>query len=219
MKLSDHGTVLRTRKVFEVRSMTREDLAVLEEPRVPVAAVKRLRDPHHRLARMLAIGVKPGMAAARCGYSNSRVSMLLADPAFKDLVTKYQNDLDSTIAEAEDDYIELTRTNMLKAERMLSDKLDEADEHEESLPVRDLIAISRDAADRLGYGKTHLNLNANVDFAKQLEGAITRSANVRLVNATPEASRPSPPLAPSSSPQSASNSGAPSPRLLIQRRA
>ena len=67
---------------------------------------------------------------------------------------------------------------MTKAERQISDRLDEADETGESLPIRDLVAVSRDAADRLGLGKKSTVTNLNVDFAAKLEAAIGRSAKI-----------------------------------------
>jgi hypothetical protein len=54
---------------------------------------------------------------------------------------------------------------MNKAERQLEDHLDTADERDELLPVRELVAITTDRMDRFGYGKKSMNLNVNVDFA------------------------------------------------------
>jgi len=62
---------------------------------------------------------------------------------------------------------------------MISDKIDAAIEADEPLPMRDLIAITSDRADRFGYGKTQRNINLNVDFAAQLEAARKRSSGAR----------------------------------------
>jgi hypothetical protein len=72
----------------------------------------------------------------------------------------------------------LAVSNMHKAERMISEKLDAADEAGETLPTRELIAITSDRMDRFGYGKKNMNVNVNVDFASKLEAAITRSRKV-----------------------------------------
>lgn len=178
MKLSTRGVVMRERKVFEVRELTKEDLPTLREPRVAVSAPKRFRDPHHRLAKLLAFGLRLNDAAAKAGYSYTRAHTLSIDPSFRELVARYAKQMTDSFAESIDDYTELATSNMLKAERMLAEKLDEADENAETLPVRELIAISRDAADRFGYGKKQTNVNVNVDFASQLERAIQRSGKI-----------------------------------------
>lgn len=219
MKLSDRGIVMRERTLFEVRELTRDDLPVLEEARVKTPAVKRFRDPHHRLAKLLALGIKPKDAGLRTGYSYTRVQTLLADPAFVDLVARYTREVTDRFEEAVDDYIELATGNMMTAERMISEKLEAADDEGETLPTRDLIAISRDAADRLGYGKKNTNLNVNVDFAANLERAIRRSAEAREPKLISSVVPPSsPPLVPQT-PTRSGNLGVAQPPVLIRRRA
>lgn len=173
--LDDRGRVISDRKgVLEVRDLTRDDIAVLAVPRAKTM-VKKLRDPHHKLAKLIAIGIPLRDAAIRSGYSYARAAFLTSDPAFKDLVAKYTYSITEKFEQAIDDYTELTTGNMLMAERMIREKLEEADEANELPPVRDLIAISRDAADRFGYGKKQTNLNVNVDFAAKLEDRIRKS--------------------------------------------
>jgi hypothetical protein len=70
--------------------------------------------------------------------------------------------------------------NKLKAEVMLGDKLDAAIDGAEVMPTKDLLAISRDAADRTGHGKVQTNMNVNVDFASKLEAARRRSNAARI---------------------------------------
>jgi hypothetical protein len=164
--------------IIGIRELTRDDLACLTEKRTePV--VQRLRDPHHALARLIATGLKINVAAERAGFSYSRALVLHADPSFKDLVESYRKDVNAAFVESQDDYYRMATSNMLKAERQLSEKLDKADEENELLPTRDLIAISRDAADRFGYGKKQTNVNINVDFAAKLEAARKRSAGAQ----------------------------------------
>lgn len=161
-------------QITAVRELTREDLAVLRNGR-STPAIQRLRDPHHHLARLLATGLRPAEAASRTGYSLARLYVLNADPTFQDLVASYRKDVNAAYIESQDDYYRLATSNMVKAERQLAEKLEKADEEGELLPTRDLIAISRDAADRFGYGKKTTNLNVNVDFAAKLEAAVKRS--------------------------------------------
>lgn len=170
-------------KLFDrVRDLSRDDLAVLRETRdVPV--VQRLRDPHHRLARLVATGLKPAQAAQQAGYSYGSLSILQKDPAFQDLVAHYRKIVDESFAESQDTFYELATSNMLKAERHLAERIEEKEEAGELLSVREALAISRDAADRFGYGKKTTNVNVNVDFAARLERASRRS--LRVVEAAP----------------------------------
>lgn len=163
--------------ILDVRPITKNDLQGLREPsRRP--KIKKLRDSHHNIARLAALGLTKRVIAERAGFSHERVCQLLADPSVKELVARYRDKVDESWKAEVDTFMELATRNMLKAERQISDKLDAADEAEEFLPTRELIAISRDAADRFGYGKKTTNLNVNVDFAAKLEAARNRSTKV-----------------------------------------
>lgn len=163
--------------IGEIRVLKKEDLAILHEKR-PVRIVQKLRDPHHKLARAIASGMKQKAAALACGYSENSVRTLMADPGFQQLVAEYRSIVTEAWKGEIDDYMELLTSNQMKAERQIAEHLEAADEAGELLPVNRLIAISRDAADRTGYGKRQTNLNVNVDFAAQLEKAINRSGKV-----------------------------------------
>lgn len=171
------GVIPKSREILAIRSLVRDDLEVLREPRAK-NTVAKLRDPHHRVARLIASGLRRGEVVARSGYSYQRVFLLEADPSFQELVAQYRKEVTQAWLDGVDDFYELATSNMLKAERQIAEKLEEADEKGELLPTRDLIAISRDAADRFGYGKKSTNLNVNVDFAAKLEQAIKRSGKV-----------------------------------------
>jgi hypothetical protein len=55
----------------------------------PIPAIQRLRHAHHQLARVLASGVKAVEASYITGYTQSRISILKADPAFQELLAYY----------------------------------------------------------------------------------------------------------------------------------
>lgn len=173
----ERGKIAKPKEIVSVRELVRDDLAVLRQPRER-AVISRFRDPHHRLARMFAAGLRVQEIVPRSGYSLARVLTIKGDPAFQELVSKYREKIDEAFVDGVADFYELATTNMLKAERQIAEKLDEADENNEFLPTKDLIAISRDAADRFGFGKKQTNVNVNVDFAAQLEKAIARSGKV-----------------------------------------
>jgi hypothetical protein len=205
--------IAKPRKVLTVRSLTKADLVKLYEPRrVPV--VQKLKDSHHHLARLFASGLNIPAVARRVGRTVEAVRRIRQSPAFEQLVAEYRNVITEKWAESVDDYYEIACGNMVRAELQLADRLGEAEDAGETLPVRDLIAISRDAADRFGYGKRQTNVNVNADFASILERAVRRSGKgvaLTVVSAKAEGAPQQiegtvcadvrPPLAPGVSPQ------------------
>lgn len=176
---------VKPKVVLEVRDLRKADLARLAEPRrAPIVA--KLRDSHHHLAKLFASGLRASDVADRVGMSASRVAAIRRSPAFDQLVAEYRDILTEKWAEGVDDYFILAAGNMVRAELQIADRLAEAEEAGETLPVRDLLAISRDAADRFGYGKHTTQTNVNVDFAAQLERAIRRSRpELKVVESAP----------------------------------
>lgn len=168
-----------TPEISGIRVLARADLTVLLEKRPPVH-LKSLTDKHHRIARAVAAGLSNLDAAAICGITATRVAMLKADPAFIELCAHYRGLVTADYIRQTDSYLEVMLANKLKAEVMLGDKLDAAIDGDEVLPTRDLMAISRDAADRTGHGKVQTNMNVNVDFAAKLEAARKRSSQARV---------------------------------------
>jgi len=168
--------------IGEVRDLIRSDLALLRLPRAKTDVVARFRDSHHQIARMFASGMRVQEVWQRSGYSYTRISVMHTDPAFQELIASYRDKVDAAFLAGIDDYFEVLTSNKLKAERMIADKLDEAFDNNETLPVKDLIAIGRDAADRTGHGKHNTTTNVNVDFASALEKAIKRSDGAKVIN-------------------------------------
>lgn len=159
-----------------IRPMTKEDMAAtLKGSFVPMVSAGRLRDSHHRIARLAAAGLRQDEICQRTGYSRHRVWELLQSPAMIDLVAKYRSKVDEAFERNQDEFYNLATTNMLKAEREIGDRLDDKGDE---IPIKDLISISRDAADRFGYGKKQTNVNINADFAAELEKAIARSGKI-----------------------------------------
>ncbi len=185
-------------EVSGLRVLKRDDLAVLTIPR-PTTTIANLRDTHHRIARAVAGGLSNGDIAATCGISYNRVSILKSDPAFMELVAHYRAILTAEWAEAADPVTDYLRQNALKAQAMLSDKLDHATEQGEFLPTRDLLGIAELGLDRTGYGKVNKNVNINVDFAAKLEEAKRRSDAAREVRPIIEATSVRSQSAPSAS--------------------
>ncbi len=185
-------------EIHDLRVLSRADLAVLAQPRPP-GQVKNLRDSHHAVARAVAAGMSNAEIAQVTGYSINRINTLRQDPSFRELVAHKRAMIDAEFASAGDPVIDYLKGNALKAARMLSDKLDHADEQGEFLPTRDLLGIAELGFDRTGYGKQTKNLNVNVDFAANLERARRRTTEARTARVidvvAPAAPRQSAPAA------------------------
>lgn len=171
--------------IGQPRVLTREDLSLLKEKR-PQKLIQTLRDPHHKLARLIAMGQTDAQAGAIAGYSMGSVQRLKVDPAFQQLIAEYRKIVLDSYKEQVDEYMELAVSNMVKSERMIAEHLDKADEDGELLPLSKLDTISQGRMDRFGYGKKQTNLNVNVDFAAQLEKARQRSGVAKVIEASPQ---------------------------------
>lgn len=169
------GATSKPIPIGQPRPLVADDLERLKEPRYVAQAPQRLRDSHHMIARLAASGLRPFEIAQKTTYSSVRIVQLLASPAMEELVAQYRKKVDEAFEENTDQFFSLITSNMLAAERHIADHIAELDEKGELLPVRTALAISRDAADRTGYGKIQTNINKNVDFAAALERAIARS--------------------------------------------
>jgi hypothetical protein len=163
------------------RPLEEADLALLDEPRGhKPRPLQRFRDSHHRLARCIAAGMGTSRAAIQCGYSANRVSTLVNDPAFQNLVEVYRSGEAETLAE----FHSLAYGNMVKAERHVGDSLDKLEDRAEPLDLaelRPLLDIISDRADRFGHPKASASLNVNVDFASRLDRAIERANKAKLI--------------------------------------
>ena len=176
------------RRILSTRELTKNDLLRLREKREAIS-VKRIKDSHHFIARLFASGLSIPQVAQRVGRTPETIRRIRQSPAFDQLVAEYRDIVTAEWAETIDDYYEIATANMVRSELMISDRLQEQDEDPEAkpIPLRDLMAISRDAADRFGYGKHTTQTNVNVDFAAQLERAIRRSgklADPRVIDGT-----------------------------------
>lgn len=171
-------------RISAVGPLERSDLAFLQQKSIG-STIQKLRDSHHIVARLLATGLPQTEIAARTGYSQSRISLLGADPSVRELVEHYRSLATAAWLEAQDEYYTYIYSNGLKAQRMISDTLDEADATNTPIPVNRLLAIAADSADRVGYTKKSTTFNVNVDFAAKLEAARKRSSQV--IDAKPAA--------------------------------
>jgi hypothetical protein len=173
-------------EIGAIRSLTVDDLDCLREKRT-TPTVHRFRDPHHRLARLIAMGVRPKLAAEQTGYSIARVYILHSDPSFMDLVAKYRKDVDEAYIDAEAERYALANEVNVKALRTIAEHFDKADEEGELIPMDRALRVFADTADRTGLVKKSTVTNINVDFAKNLERArqLRDASRAQVIDAEP----------------------------------
>jgi hypothetical protein len=161
--------------------------------------VQRYRESHHRVAQMLAAGCTDSFITQTTGRSQRSITILRADPTFRDLVSKYGEATEAKWAQATDVFADIAIGNMLRTESMIADRLDEAQETGEHLPLLTLDRIAQGRADRFGYGK-HQTVKHEHDFAALLDRAIDRSGKRAEVTVIDVEAVPVPPPRASSPP-------------------
>lgn len=175
------------------RELTPADRQVLAEARVESPgsvghppALKRFRDFHHAVARCVASGMNNQRVHLQTGISLARLSTLLADPAFNDLVAVYRSAGVEEFAE----YVDLATLNMIRAEREIERTLEAQADRETPLSLgelRPLTELIADRADRFGYPRKQVQANLNLNYGDRLEASRKRSGLL------PEPSGPSSP--------------------------
>jgi hypothetical protein len=164
-------------------------------PRGHSAPIKALRDSHHMIARLLALGIPVGEVAYRTGYSLTRVSTLKRAPAVQELIAHYRQQVDEAYGTSTQEYFTYANQNRNASARMINDKLMSGEP--EDFSVQQLVSIHADFADRTGFPKRSLAVNVNLDFAAALDRAIARSREAaEAVSLLPPSTQPaSPPRA------------------------
>lgn len=164
----------------QVRELDEGDIALLQEGRGSVAPpLKRLSERHHALARCLVGGMSEGDAAITCGYVLSRVSILKADPAFKELLSFYAKDANSKYLDMHGVLAGLSLDAAMELRGRLEDDMG-ADE--KKISVGQLVELTKLGADRTGFGPQSSQLNVNVDLAGRLQAARERVALRKTVS-------------------------------------
>ena len=74
----------------EIIPLTSIDLEDLDKVAERPSSIKRIRDHHHQIARLIAQGRRTTEVAKEVGYSISRISILKGDPAFRQLIEMYR---------------------------------------------------------------------------------------------------------------------------------
>lgn len=164
-----------------VRELEVSDILELDKSSRDTKAplVKALRERHHRLARLLAEGVSETEAAIQCDYSQSRVSILKADPSFQALLAHYRTRVDEVYLGMHQRLSDLSQT----AAAILADRLEDEPEQFSNNELAKLVQIG---ADRTGHGPSSTTkLEIGSGFAARLDAARRRLAE-RTIDITPE---------------------------------
>jgi hypothetical protein len=151
-----------------------DDLRRLAEPRESTAEpIKKLRERHHALARMLATGMAPGEAAIACGYSSSRVSILQGDPTFRELVSHYAD----LRTERYFDGLQVMAELHMDAVEEIRDRLEN---EPEEFTIGQLMELTKLTADRTGKGPTtKTEVDVKVGLADRLQAGYARALAAR----------------------------------------
>lgn len=168
------GRAQRVLSAVVVRELDDADVAALgAEKGSRAPALKRLSERHHALARCLASGMAAGDAAITCGYDPSRVSILQADPAFKELLSFYRESVAVKYLDMHGVLAGLSLDAAMELRERLEDDM-QADE--KKMTAAQLVELVKLGADRTGFGpqSSSTNLNVNVDMAGRLEAARRR---------------------------------------------
>lgn len=156
--------------IGDAEDLTNDDLATLNEERgvQKPLPLKRVAARHHALARLLAMGHKPGEAGILCGYTASRVSILQSDPAFQDLQTHYANAVEEKFLDTAD-----------KLANLSSDFADELQDRMDTNPSQfttdEVFKGLALTADRSGHGPSQKSeVSVKIGLGDRMQAAAKR---------------------------------------------
>lgn len=135
-------------------------------------SIKRLRDSHHGLARILAGGVSPVEASAITGFSLSNIFTLKGDPAFQELLSFYENEAATEAI----DLRERLKTLALDVSQIIQERLIENPDSFSNAELRQFLAT---LADRTGVGPSS-TVHAEVDIINRLSYTEQRELEKQL---------------------------------------
>lgn len=149
-----------------VRELTEQDMKELSgvgHSAAPQGQLVALRHGHHMLAQALAKGMTPGEASLVTGYSSPRISVLLAYPAFKELVAHYQSLVDDRFVDAVERMKQLGLTTLEE----LQERIDTAPEsftHNQLMEMTQLLLVKAQQNGQGGHTLGNAGMNIEVKF-------------------------------------------------------
>lgn len=152
--------------------------------------LKKIREKHHSVARMIAGGLSQRMVSHLCGYSEGYLSVLLNNPSMRELIELYRLQQ----GQASQLIVEKLKTVGLQATEELQDRLADG-----KLNNQELLSLAKLGLDRGGHGpsssqhvvnETHIVDHA--ELAKRNDEARRRSATRIVSGETVRAALPPP---------------------------
>jgi hypothetical protein len=117
--------------------------------------LKRLRDSHHAVAKLVARGMSNMQVSLQTGYHPARVSQLQNDPTFKELVAFYRKDGDTVAQEMEAMFLAVGRDFM-------QEHLERLHDTPEDFSPAELREAVRLYVDRAGFAPIQRSINKSV---------------------------------------------------------
>lgn len=182
--LKTHGRVEQELDPVVVRPLEATDIAKLATERgvqkpKQLSSLSRLSERHRTLARLLACGKSAGEISAITGYTESRISILQSDPAMKNLIRHYAEEVDIVFTQTNEKLAQVASTAL----DIIQDRLED-DETVDKMSVAQLLEVVKTAADRSGNGpSTTQQVNVTVGIAERLEAARKRMLQSKLIEA------------------------------------
>ena len=144
-----------------------------------LSSLSRLSERHRTLARLLACGKSSGEISTITGYTESRIAILKSDPAMKNLIKHYSEEVDIVFTQTNEKLAQVASTAL----DVIQDRLED-DEAVAAMSVAQLLEVVKTAADRSGNGPAMTQqVNVTVGIADRLEAARKRMLQSKLIEA------------------------------------
>lgn len=162
--------------VSVLRELTEGDKAFLSQQPAVVRAgtsLRRLRDSHHKVAKLLADGLSYAEVSMMTSYSLSRVYVLATDPMFRELISFYRENKDK-------EYTDFHATMASFATDAVQELHQRLDEDPDKMSNEFLADVVKTLADRTGHAPVSKSVNINVhqNLADRLSRARQRVASL-----------------------------------------
>lgn len=162
---------------------------VLDEVQQRPSSIKKLRDHHHLVARLVAEGRRTTDIAFETGLSISRVSILKGDPAFQQLVEVYRcNHIQTYEAASYDNQ----RKWLLLENNALDHINDTYEETPEVIGTGEALSHAELASDRLGRKVSKSVTMTGTEYQSLAERIAIRKERAALLSAPASAEEPGP---------------------------
>lgn len=148
------------------RDLTAQDVSEVlkgEALDVRTPSLQQIRHTHHNLARLLAEGRKQAECAAITGFSPSRISILMKDPAFAELVA-YYGEMQEEIYRNVHERLSALSVDALE---IIQERLEKSSD---SIPFGQIMQLAEMTLDRSGHGpKSTVQHDVHLETSQILE--------------------------------------------------